>query len=584
MLTDVLLHSSSCISLIIFIPFFVVLCYRALHPFSFFPPSFVVSSMLLWNGHWATHPNTLQVLDLLISSAIPHAVGHIFFCGTSHHTPAAQMHDQKKKEKQLLSPEAKAAAVQENERVGALYQCVLASRKAHEYNSETLANTEALLLAVPEAYTVYNCRRLALEAVASTQPCADTSESVTEVSSAEAEVTKAPSRQEWLLQELQLNSKVLLQNYKNYNAFLHRHWILDQLEVLAKWEMQQAAEQAAEHAAGASVNVTPPATYELLCSLLRKERAQCEQLLQMDERNFHAWNYRRCVQTQEHRVTQLAAAYRPADAPLVSAEDATQPPTSSMASPTFFSTEEAAELAYTTHKIKNNFSNYSAWHQRSLAITSAVKRWQRQQQKEDVVTMAGDVQQQQQQAWRAALLTQLREDIEFLKQAVYCDPNDQSAWFYAPFVFQLLRRQYCLEDEEGEAAALEESFIDSVIELVAEADKSGTEDELYMPYYFLLDQLVTLQAASQGKVLPSTAVSSVSCTRSSVSLKRHITAMCLKVPSLLACENDEVAGDGNLSARRRCFDYLHTRLWKADTLRRCLYDDLFQRALVGCHS
>ncbi|TPP53763.1 Protein prenyltransferase alpha subunit repeat family protein [Leishmania donovani] len=466
------------------------------------------------------------------------------------------MHDQKKKEKQVLSPEAKEAAARENERVGALYKSVLASSKAHEYNSTTLAKTEELLLAVPEAYTVYNCRRLALEAVASMQPCADSSGSAAETSSDAAEATPAASRQQCLVQELKFNSKVLLLNYKNYNAFLHRHWIFDQLEALAKLEMQQAT----GHAAGAAANATAPGTYELLCSLLRKERAQCEQLLQMDERNFHAWNYRRWVLAQELRATQLAEAHRPAHSPFASAEDATRPSTSSTPSSAFFSAEETAELAYTTHKIKSNFSNYSAWHQRSLAIKSA-------------------------QAWQAALLAQLREDIEFLKQAVYCDPNDQSAWFYAPFVFQLLRRQYHYEDEDGVAAALEESFMNAVIELVADVDRVCTEDECYMPHYFLLDQLVTLQAASQGTALPTTAVFAVPGTRSSASLKRHITALCGKVPSLLACANGEVAGDGDLTnARRRCFRYLHTRLWKVDTLRRCLYDDLFQRALEGCHS
>lgn len=490
------------------------------------------------------------------------------------------MHDQKKKEKQVLSPEAKEAAAQENERVGALYKSVLASSKAHEYNSTTLANTEALLLAVPEAYTVYNYRRLALEAVASMQPCVDSSGSVAETSSNAAEVAPALRRRQCLVQELKLNSKVLLLNYKNYNAFLHRHWIFHQLEALTKLEMQQAT----AHAAGAAVNDTATGTYELLCSLLRKERAQCEQLLQMDERNFHAWNYRRWVLEQELRATQLAAVHCPAHSPFASAEDATQPSTSTTPSSAFFSPEETAALAYTTHKIKRNFSNYSAWHQRSLAIKSAVERWQRQQQLQGVVSTTGDAQQHQ-QAWRAALLAQLREDIEFLKQAVYCDPNDQSAWFYAPFVFQLMRRQYCYEDEDGDAAALEESFMNAVIELVADVDRVSTEDECYMPHYFLLDQLVTLQAASQGTALPTTTASAVPGTRSSASLRRHITTLCGKVPSLLVSANGEVAGDGDvMNARRRCFRYLHKHLWQVDTLRRCLYDDLFQRALEGCHS
>ncbi|KAG5469375.1 hypothetical protein LSCM1_02592 [Leishmania martiniquensis] len=460
------------------------------------------------------------------------------------------MHDQKK-EKQVLLPEEQETAAREHERVGALYKSVLGSTKAQQYNADTLENTEALLLAVPEAYTAYNCRRLAFKAVVATLSCSDVS-----VTDTEAATSASRRQEEWLVQELKLNSKVLMLNYKNYSAFSHRHWIFDQLVGLATVEMQQVA----ECATGTAVGTTVPRMYEVLRSLLRKEREQCEQLLQLDERNFHAWNYRRWVLAQELRATGLAAAYCSAASSLASAKDATQPSASATPGLVFFSAEEAGELEYTTRKIKNNFSNYSAWHQRSLAIQSAVARWQRYQQAQaGSADTAGDAREHL-QAWRAALLMQLREDVDFLKQAMYCDPNDQSAWFYAPFVFQLLRSQYRCHEED--AVALENAFIHAVIELVAEVDRMGTEGECYLPYYFLLDQLITLPATS---------------------LERHITALSEKVPSLLASANGEAAGDGNgTKPWQRCFEYLHARLSRADTFRRCLYDDLFQRALQDC--
>jgi len=66
-----------------------------------------------------------------------------------------------------------------------------------------------------------------------------------------------------------------------------------------------------------------------------RELAVVEKLLDADPRNFHAWGYRRYV---------LASMPIPRT--------------------------EASELEYTTRKIESNFSNFSAWHQRSKVYTS----------------------------------------------------------------------------------------------------------------------------------------------------------------------------------------------------------------------
>ncbi|XP_062115761.1 geranylgeranyl transferase type-2 subunit alpha 1 [Humulus lupulus] len=91
-----------------------------------------------------------------------------------------------------------------------------------------------------------------------------------------------------------------------------------------------------------------------------------------DARNFHAWNYRRFVAALMKR-------------------------------------SEEDELNYTTDMIDNNFSNYSAWHNRSLLLSSLLeKKVQGFSSKENA----------------------LSDEIELVHQAIFTDPDDQSAWFY----------------------------------------------------------------------------------------------------------------------------------------------------------
>uniref|UniRef100_M4C4N4 Geranylgeranyl transferase type-2 subunit alpha n=1 Tax=Hyaloperonospora arabidopsidis (strain Emoy2) TaxID=559515 RepID=M4C4N4_HYAAE len=96
---------------------------------------------------------------------------------------------------------------------------------------------------------------------------------------------------------------------------------------------------------------------------LKKEIGLCDKLLDLDERNFHCWNYRR-------HVCEMAG---------VSKTD---------------------QLAFTTKKIEQNFSNYSALHHRSTVLPEPI---------------TVDV---------------LSSEIELVQQAVFTEPDDQSAWFY----------------------------------------------------------------------------------------------------------------------------------------------------------
>jgi len=103
----------------------------------------------------------------------------------------------------------------------------------------------------------------------------------------------------------------------------------------------------------------------------QRELAVVEKLLDADARNFLAWNYRRYV-----------FASMPEQRPVMT------------------------ELAYTTRKISASFSNFSAWHQRSKVYSSL---------------------------WNTGELdpTESREEeFDLVHNALFTDPNDQSAWIY----------------------------------------------------------------------------------------------------------------------------------------------------------
>lgn len=63
------------------------------------------------------------------------------------------------------------------------------------------------------------------------------------------------------------------------------------------------------------------------------------------------------------------------------------------------------EFEFTTKKIEENFSNYSAWHQRSAILPSLFST-------------------------NDELISALLLEFELVQNAFYTEPSDQSAWFY----------------------------------------------------------------------------------------------------------------------------------------------------------
>ncbi|GJJ76565.1 geranylgeranyl transferase type-2 subunit alpha [Entomortierella parvispora] len=112
-----------------------------------------------------------------------------------------------------------------------------------------------------------------------------------------------------------------------------------------------------------------------------RELGMVNKFLEIDSRNFHGWDYRRYIIRQLDLVDKEAS-----DNVLDRAQ---------------------AEFDFTTSKIHKNFSNYSAWHNRSTLLGKLAEAMT-EEEKQSIVD----------------------NEFDLVKNAIYTDPEDQSAWLY----------------------------------------------------------------------------------------------------------------------------------------------------------
>ncbi|XP_015976108.1 geranylgeranyl transferase type-2 subunit alpha isoform X1 [Rousettus aegyptiacus] len=199
-------------------------------------------------------------------------------------------------------------------------QTVFQKRQAGELDESVLELTSQILGANPDFATLWNCRREVLQKL---------------------EAQKSPEELAALVKaELGFLESCLRVNPKSYGTWHHRCWLLSRLPE-PNWA---------------------------------RELELCARFLEVDERNFHCWDYRRFVAAQ--------AAVPPAE-----------------------------ELAFTDSLITRNFSNYSSWHYRSCLLPQLHP----QPDSGPQGRLPEDV---------------LLKELELVQNAFFTDPNDQSAWFY----------------------------------------------------------------------------------------------------------------------------------------------------------
>jgi len=186
------------------------------------------------------------------------------------------------------------------------------------------------------------------------------------------------------------------------------------------------------------------------------ELALLEKLFKLDGRNFHAWDYRRYV------ISQLKQTH-PSE------------------------TLDADELAFSRHQIEANFSNFSAWHYRSKLLQSRLDQYDHHHHHHD-----GD---DQGQAARKMKDTILATELEWVRGALWIDPNDQSAWLFHRWLLSQTQDEQIHAAEYASMAELLEVEPDAKWAIAA-LIRARPEEHAH-----LLDRLVALDPLRKHRYL-----------------------------------------------------------------------------------
>ena len=132
--------------------------------------------------------------------------------------------------------------------------------------------------------------------------------------------------------------------------------------------------------------------------------------------------------------------------------------------------DAAASTAAAAARVASNFSNYSAWHERSTRLGAATSNWTTTTLADLVAGGSGEGEAPPPASTPTFLTAAvLRDELDTVRQAVFTDPTDQAPWMYHRWlVAQAVGAYVSTRQRRAPTAAAAADALDAT--LTAEAD------------------------------------------------------------------------------------------------------------------
>ena len=305
-----------------------------------------------------------------------------------------------------------------------------------------------------------------------------------------SEIKKEAGMSDWVSEELRLTASCLEErNPKAYGAWFHRKWSV------RRHVLGRAEDRGGDEAGGGESGVTSTQSSDLL----RSELELCARFLTLDERNFHCWNYRRFVVSAlaaslalEERGIALEGGTRQkhlADGSWEALNIRGEARMGPQLTTAITGDEEAerviskpkelsdsvrdgllhSEWEFTRAKVESNFSNGSAFHYRSKLLPLTLEMRLRSSSS----FLPGEEENEVMVEYNTRM-EMARDELELIRDAVYTEPDDQTAWWYHRFVV-------LWADPALTAAATAEDGRDA-------ADNDDNKEDAVLSYMDLLEE------------------------------------------------------------------------------------------------